>query len=1069
MEYGSTRRAAAQDSLAGKEDVQPVTIQGPGIMNPRGTAQQPTAHQSVTDQVTQSLLGWGAEKLQVAANTRNQKDQLAGQMAYQQDKTLDDVDMGGNKFALEGYRFMDAQTLSSTLLAAQREEISLRGHTMSPEEYREQYSTRLESMIQDKDPRTADLVREQMTSHMPTLVADHTAQHMRYKEGQNFDSLERSIDVISRDPTATEALVDFAVGGEGSASSGLSDERRQSAVVSGVVRAFENDNPLAYSALAGRGLLGDSLTADQLNSIRAAQKSFEGRRRSEYNEVLFNGEQALMRQVEQGMSPSAAVEELSVLYAEHDINMTQAEAGAVYSQALSTERTNNQTSSVLLEDARLRGDYDTTARITESIMVEHESGGDPYAVSPVGARGTHQVMDDTNRDPGFGITPARDGSAAERARVGSDYWRAMHHRYKGDLEAVAIAYNAGPANADKWLAAGRDDSALPMPEETRPYADKIMADAQDWRAPTAQDKLRLASERLTTTRERMALDTYEQIAPVLQDVDEKFTRGTINREEWKEARDAAFNEYNVARSRADINQELAVTSGVSEALYKESQKVATDEAATAYRTNLDNANAAILGQRAIYEAVVNDPAATPQEMAAATQVYRQAREATFQEYGIEVADQQNTRANEGMYKQLQDGIERNRVWTEEGVEIEAAVNGGYLADLPKKQQRRAFDQAVGNIVKEHTEAVNAGHMTDSEANAAIAGDINAFYAQSGTVDPRVASRMSSAVMGPLLDSDGNPSPAVVDAISQYAEVKTMNPRAAAKFLDPEASAIAAAVLARADDPSLIPEAVRNLGIEMSNSARIEDSDAYMARPDVQRAIDRETKHYLEERDIGLLHALWQDDATLDQRRDIRGEDRDRLWTEESRETVRNELATEVARLQRINPNLRARDLVAEASERLTRRMEVIGGDLVPLAPGQDFGDMFFGGKANDFDHDGAINSAVINWLRSPEVMDQYGFIDTITAAETLPGWVQGAANGVASLFGGEFAPGMSTVDAIRTARTGFRPLQAYPTADGKGLAVSILMPDGNYSEPIVVPAREAGELYMQRRQSENSD
>lgn len=1054
--------------------MEPVSLRGPGIMNPRSIQKPDTSVQRVSDQVAQSLMGWGGEKIQVAANKRAEKDYLEGQMAYQQDMTLDEVEMGGNKWALDGYRFMDAQTISSSLLAAQREQIAQGGHAATPEEFRAQYVNRLDGMLEGKDPRTAELVREQMVAQMPTLVADHTAQHMRYREGQNFESLERSIDVISRDPTATDALVDFAQGGPGSASSGLSDDRRQAAVVQGVVRAFENDNPLAYSALSQAGLLGDNLSTDEIARVRSAQKQFENRRRSEYDEALFSGEQTIMRQVEKAeLSPTQAVEELAGLYAQHDIEMNAAEAGAIYSQALTTERQDNATSAVLIEDARLRGDYDTTARITESIMVKHESGGNEYAVSPVGAKGTHQVMDGTNRDPGFGITPARDDSKEERARVGSDYWRAMHHRYKGDLEAVAIAYNAGPGNADKWIAAGRDDSVLPKASETRPYADKIMADADNWRAPTAADKLSLAQTRLETTRERLAIDTYEQIAPVLADADEQFVRGNLTEAAWREERDAAFEQYDVARTRADVNHELSVTGKVSEALHTASVKAVEDGDKEAYRVNLDGANASILQARALYETVVDNPESTPAELAQATELFRGARQAVFDEFGIDVADRKNTSADEAMYTNLRDGIEANKTYSAEQTQIHAAINSGTLADLPKPLQRRAFDQETANIQQTYQTQVDTGRMSVDQANAGIAADINAFYAQSGTVDPRVASRMSAAVLGPLLDENGNPSPAVIDAVQQYAEVKALNPRAADKFLDPEAKVLAAAVLARADDPSLIPEAVRNMGIELTNNPRVENTTEYMARPDVQQAIARETKNFLQERDIGILHAIWQDDATLDQVWDTNRVDRDRIWTPEVAGRLEEELHAEVAAMQRINPNLRPRDLVASAAESLTRRTDIVGGDLVMLSRGQDLGETFFGGRAGDFAHDGAVNSAVMEWLQSPSAQEQYGFISGTTGAERLPGWLQGTINAglaPARWFGADvnFEPAMSSTDAISTGLTGVRPFRAYPDPTGKTIVLEVLKPDGNYSEPIVVPAREAGELYMERRRGENS-
>lgn len=105
-----------------------------------------------------------------------------------------------------------------------------------------------------------------------------------------------------------------------------------------------------------------------------------------------------------------------------------------------------------------------------------ESGGRRYdrsgqlLTSPKGAQGEMQVMPRTQRDPGFGVTPARQNSPDEIARVGRDYLKAMVDRY-GNREHALVAYNWGPGNADKWIAAGANPAKLP--KETRDYVARV--------------------------------------------------------------------------------------------------------------------------------------------------------------------------------------------------------------------------------------------------------------------------------------------------------------------------------------------------------------------------------------------------------------------------------------------------------------------------------------------------------------------------------------------------------------------------------------------------------------------
>lgn len=129
-----------------------------------------------------------------------------------------------------------------------------------------------------------------------------------------------------------------------------------------------------------------------------------------------------------------------------------------------------------------------------TLVMGAESGGHRYApdgslfTSPKGAKGEMQVMDATNRDPGFGVRPAADDSPGERARVGRDYLAAMVVRYPNDLRKALAAYNVGPGAVDKALAEadadtksgafhggqpGADYWLTKLPQETQSYVQNI--------------------------------------------------------------------------------------------------------------------------------------------------------------------------------------------------------------------------------------------------------------------------------------------------------------------------------------------------------------------------------------------------------------------------------------------------------------------------------------------------------------------------------------------------------------------------------------------------------------------
>lgn len=117
------------------------------------------------------------------------------------------------------------------------------------------------------------------------------------------------------------------------------------------------------------------------------------------------------------------------------------------------------------EFGALEGKYDLPAGLLSSVAGT-ESGGDPFAVSPKGAKGPFQFMDGTARDLGLKgmdvYDPHKSADAAAR------YLRYLLDATGGDLEKTLASYNWGLGNVQKK---GMDN----LPSETRNYVPKVMA------------------------------------------------------------------------------------------------------------------------------------------------------------------------------------------------------------------------------------------------------------------------------------------------------------------------------------------------------------------------------------------------------------------------------------------------------------------------------------------------------------------------------------------------------------------------------------------------------------------
>lgn len=134
-----------------------------------------------------------------------------------------------------------------------------------------------------------------------------------------------------------------------------------------------------------------------------------------------------------------------------------------------------------------RGTHDQRIGFLTRRVIAAESGFDPNAESGKGASGVMQVMPDLAGvdvakqlgDKAYLAMSTEERKAflkvpANGLRYGQVYLGMMIQKYDGDVEAALVAYNAGPDNADKWLAHGRDYNALPKPAETGPYVQKVM-------------------------------------------------------------------------------------------------------------------------------------------------------------------------------------------------------------------------------------------------------------------------------------------------------------------------------------------------------------------------------------------------------------------------------------------------------------------------------------------------------------------------------------------------------------------------------------------------------------------
>jgi len=1059
-------RAVAKDNLAGAGQIDPIRIKGPGLRTPV----MPSQPKSMTGAINAALGKWASQRLQATANTQHEAQLMDGAIAATQGESFEKLEVAGaDKWALQGHRIMTAQTISASMAASQKQQIAQADYALEPDAFRAKQVAMLEEAVEGQDPRTARLIRENMTAQMPELVAAHTLEHTAFLEDQGYSALLRGIDIMSRDTQSLGALVSFAQGGEGSASAGLSEKRRLAAVSEGVVLAFTNDNPRAYDLLKVAGVF-EEFTTEQLNRVENAETQYQTRLRTEYDETRFNAHRALETEIKQGgVDPDEAAERTMEIEANHGINVTDAEMKAAYSSAMDPYTTAGKTQIAVIGAAQARNDLPALAVATQDIIKFIESGNDPYAVGPVipgGANkgdqaiGEMQVVPLTLADPGFGIKPS-DGSMEDNARVGRDYWAMNVRRAGGDLEAAAIGYNAGPGNMDKWLKAGRNYDALPDKKQSVGYWAKFQARMKKMEVPTGAEAYNLAQSELARVNKAVDVEAWKRAGPILNGLDQELITGKIKEGPWLAARDAVLAEYGVLRDKAMVNHEIAVTNSIVTAQRTSAKAAHTDAERQRKAALADQLQLAMMPILAQYDVLLDNPAVSEDTRQKALVAVMEERNRLVQELGITVKDAGNAAARTKLFNSYTTSIPAHTKWTKEEAQIDLHIAQGNVGDLSSKElQRRAFKKETARRNKPHEEAFRkAGGGPEAEAAyyQAVNAEINTMYSDLGAVDPDMRDSESAIALRPLLDKDGNPDKDIVGMVERYNAMVQINPTVAQSYLTEKARVVVNAINQMAGQSGIIAQGVGDLSTSMVTKSA---ATGFAKAQETQVLIADAIADQLEFDDA---HGWFQFQANLTGDVDVGDElltlpsEQARANGVDTRDNYRMAVEKEVARLFRTTPSVQPHLLVDTAVENVKKNAAVIGGNFVQLDRNIKF--EMFGGRANQFEKANLPHLAVLAYLQTEAVQAEHQFIGQFAPAERLPGVIQDVLS--EGLFGmiGDIDEGLAIMERSTAVHRNVRPFQTFVDAQGH-LYAQIEMPNGHLSERIELPLAAVGAAYM---------
>lgn len=827
MSQGLERRAGPTDNLKGQDTVNPVTRSVPSVGS--APAPRPTPD-NFSAQVAKSVSKFTSGKLAEIQRERQEKSMIDGQIAGMQGQSFESVEMEGDKWALEGWRVVSAQSMSASLLRAQEQEIASGAYEQDPDAYRAKLVSRIDSMTSEiPDERTRTLARESLMEQMPTLIDTHMKQNLSFKEQQNFDTLAQSVDVLSRDNSNTGALIDFATG-VSEATSGLSQERRRTAVVQGVVNSFTNNNPAAYAHLEEAGFFNtENLTASQLQKVRSAQSAYETRLRQQWNGQLEEEMTSLEDRVSSGeLNPLVAAEEQARIMAAYGLKMRASEGSQIYKRARAGVEFAEGTRGLNIEAAGASGDYALQAELLQDAVIHQESRGNHNAVSPVGATGIMQLMPGTAMSPGFGVrnifTVARSlgvpvsGETEQVAQelmrneqvnktMGTEYLSTMLERYNGDVSRALVAYNWGPGNADNW-----NGNPASLPKETQGYLKNILGSVND-DIPDPRAERVEAEHRLNQVRETAKLATLEAMGPAMAQNDELFTRGEIPLEEWRANRQEVYSTWGAELDGQRLNQEQQMMRKVAGDRIAALQDTQDVQQAVQLETSLAAAEVQLQARQEAFAA-----GDTSMSLEGINEEYMQSVVGAYETSGAELDAGRISKDAADLVRTSSGLVARALKAQEEAAIISNAETSGTVGTLPTELRDRAlggFRQQLNSTIQNYR-AENPDASIAELSAVERAAEIE-YLSTNGIVDEALQQQINLAASGRWVDQQGNARPSTVVGLHSFVSMMSENPSLAYQYV-PDPVARGRMLAASHMVMSMFPEREVFTDVDLSNQS-----------------------------------------------------------------------------------------------------------------------------------------------------------------------------------------------------------------------------------------------------------
>ena len=322
----ATRREEVDDKLKGAIQREARVQNAPAFTS--GTSQGPLVNQTTLQALnTVSNFTTGAAKNYI--NTKNKEALLRGQISARQGQSLESLklDEGANKYALEGWRVMSANTSISSLVAELDVELQQKDYEMSSEDYASYLTKKISKLSEDEygypiDPRLSQMMNEGMNKLLPGLVEKHTQLHVDYNRGITKGNFTSAVTSLLGSGPVSEELVNEGLANIIKTGSLLSKKEQNNSIKESIFNSLLNGSPDVWRNLKQFNKVNDlNLTSSELQSIKEQYKAQQARAYSDAGIDFYQKEQAILTSGETGRKTAEDISnELEEHYSKHSLD-----------------------------------------------------------------------------------------------------------------------------------------------------------------------------------------------------------------------------------------------------------------------------------------------------------------------------------------------------------------------------------------------------------------------------------------------------------------------------------------------------------------------------------------------------------------------------------------------------------------------------------------------------------------------------------------------------------------------------------------------------------------------------